>query len=85
MGGYCGYLATMSALAGGADAAYVFEEKLTLKHLKVRTALVLNPPLCPIGCRWTNRVRIYEQIMLYTYKTFLGCANTGPIAASGRT
>lgn len=34
MGGYCGYLATMSALAGGADAAYVFEEKLTLKHLK---------------------------------------------------
>lgn len=38
MGGYCGYLATMSALAGGADAAYVFEEKLTLKHLKVGTA-----------------------------------------------
>ena len=37
MGGYCGYLATMSALAGGADAAYVFEEKLTLKHLKVGT------------------------------------------------
>ena len=27
----------MSALAGGADAAYVFEEKLTLEHLKVRT------------------------------------------------
>ena len=35
MGGYCGYLATMSALAGGADFAYVFEEKLTLDHLKV--------------------------------------------------
>ena len=35
MGGYCGYLATMSALAGGADAAYVFEEKLTLDYLKV--------------------------------------------------
>ena len=35
MGGYCGYLATMSALAGGADAAYVYEETLTLDHLKV--------------------------------------------------
>lgn len=34
MGGYCGYLATMSALAGGADAAYIFEEKLTLEDLK---------------------------------------------------
>ena len=41
MGGYCGYLATMSALAGGADAAYVFEDKLTLEHLKVCTDLVI--------------------------------------------
>ena len=39
MGGYCGYLATMSALAGGADAAYVFEEKLTLEDLKVCTSV----------------------------------------------
>ena len=35
MGGYCGYLATMSALAGGADAAYIFEEKMSLEDLKV--------------------------------------------------
>ncbi|XP_053963773.1 ATP-dependent 6-phosphofructokinase-like [Anastrepha ludens] len=27
MGGYCGYLATMAAMAGGADSAYIFEEK----------------------------------------------------------
>ena len=39
MGGYCGYLATMSALAGGADAAYIFEEKLTLEDLKVCTSV----------------------------------------------
>lgn len=26
MGGYCGYLATLAGLAGGADAAYIFEE-----------------------------------------------------------
>jgi len=26
MGGYCGYLATMAGLAGGADNAYIFEE-----------------------------------------------------------
>ncbi|KAL9963303.1 hypothetical protein ACROYT_G032490 [Oculina patagonica] len=42
MGGYCGYLATMSALAGGADAAYVFEEKLTLEHLKTNIEHLIN-------------------------------------------
>jgi len=34
MGGYCGYLATMAALAGGADAAYIFEEKFTIADLQ---------------------------------------------------
>ena len=34
MGGYCGYLATMAALAGGADAAYIFEEKFTVTDLQ---------------------------------------------------
>lgn len=34
MGGFCGYLATFSALAGGADAAYIFEEKFTIKDLE---------------------------------------------------
>lgn len=34
MGGYCGYLATMSGLAGGADAAYIFEDKFTITSLK---------------------------------------------------
>ena len=42
MGGYCGYLATMSALAAGADAAYIFEEKTTISHLRVSDFL----PLC---------------------------------------
>ena len=35
MGGYCGYLATLSGLAGGADAAYVHEEKFTCKEIQV--------------------------------------------------
>ena len=35
MGGYCGYLATMSGLAAGADAAYIFEEKMTISNLRV--------------------------------------------------
>ena len=35
MGGYCGYLATMSGLAGGADAAYIFEEDFTILDLQV--------------------------------------------------
>jgi len=35
MGGYCGYLATLSALAGGADAAYIFEEHFSIADLQV--------------------------------------------------
>ena len=35
MGGYCGYLATMAGLAGGADAAYIFEEQFSIKDLEV--------------------------------------------------
>lgn len=35
MGGYCGYLATMSGLAAGADAVYIFEESFTIKDLQV--------------------------------------------------
>ncbi|XP_059484289.1 ATP-dependent 6-phosphofructokinase isoform X2 [Neocloeon triangulifer] len=34
MGGYCGYLATVAGLAGGADAAYIFEEKFGIKDLQ---------------------------------------------------
>jgi len=34
MGGYCGYLCTMGALAGGADAGYIFEESFGIKELK---------------------------------------------------
>ncbi|CAH1286317.1 unnamed protein product [Diabrotica balteata] len=34
MGGYCGYLATLAGLAGGADAAYIHEEKFTIKELQ---------------------------------------------------
>ncbi|XP_014246754.1 ATP-dependent 6-phosphofructokinase isoform X2 [Cimex lectularius] len=34
MGGYCGFLATMAGLAGGADAAYIFEEKFSIKDLE---------------------------------------------------
>ncbi|XP_042903613.1 ATP-dependent 6-phosphofructokinase isoform X2 [Parasteatoda tepidariorum] len=33
MGGYCGYLATLAGLAGGADAAYIFEEHFSIKDL----------------------------------------------------
>lgn len=33
MGGYCGYLATLAGLAGGADAAYIYEEPFGIKEL----------------------------------------------------
>jgi len=35
MGGFCGYLATLSALAGGADAAYINEENFSCDDLQV--------------------------------------------------
>lgn len=35
MGGYCGYLATSTAIAVGADAAYIFEEPFNIYDLKV--------------------------------------------------
>lgn len=33
MGGFCGYLATLAGLAGGADAAYIFEESFNINDL----------------------------------------------------
>ncbi|XP_027200461.1 ATP-dependent 6-phosphofructokinase isoform X1 [Dermatophagoides pteronyssinus] len=33
MGGFCGYLATLAGLAGGADAAYIFEEPFSISDL----------------------------------------------------
>ncbi|XP_051854144.1 ATP-dependent 6-phosphofructokinase, liver type [Antechinus flavipes] len=34
MGGYCGYLATVTGIAVGADAAYIFEDPFTIHDLK---------------------------------------------------
>lgn len=34
MGGYCGFLATLACLAGGADAAYIYEDKPTIVDLQ---------------------------------------------------
>ena len=42
MGGYCGYLATLAGLAGGADAAYIFEEKFNIKDLNQLFREVIN-------------------------------------------
>ncbi|NXN17515.1 PFKAM protein, partial [Indicator maculatus] len=35
MGGFCGYLATMAGLAGGADAAYIYEEHFNIHDLQM--------------------------------------------------
>ena len=35
MGGYCGYLATMAGMAGGADAAYIYEDPFNITNLRV--------------------------------------------------
>ena len=52
MGGYCGYLATMAGLAGGADAAYIKEEPIGIRDLmkldagKVERGLILRNEKC---------------------------------------
>lgn len=38
MGGYCGYLATSTGIAVGADAAYIFEDPFNIHDLTVRPA-----------------------------------------------
>ena len=42
MGGYCGYLATMAALAAGADTAYIFEEKFTISDMQKDVARLVG-------------------------------------------
>lgn len=37
MGGFCGYLATCTGIAVGADAAYIFEDPINIHDLKVTT------------------------------------------------
>ena len=41
-GGFCGYLATMSALAGGADAAYIYEETVGIKEIQVHCSQIVS-------------------------------------------
>uniref|UniRef100_A0A671QIH3 6-phosphofructokinase n=1 Tax=Sinocyclocheilus anshuiensis TaxID=1608454 RepID=A0A671QIH3_9TELE len=45
MGGYCGYLATTTGIAVGADAAYIFEDPFNIHDLKVS-----NTPDAPHIC-----------------------------------
>lgn len=44
MGGFCGYLATMAGLAGGADAAYIYEEHFNIRDLQVEDPHAPPPP-----------------------------------------
>jgi len=46
-GGYCGYLATLGALASGADAAYIYEEPFNIKDVQVSAAF--SPVLSTLG------------------------------------
>lgn len=48
MGGKCGYLATMAGIAGAADAAYIFEEGVTINNLQVRHVICFIEPWRPL-------------------------------------
>lgn len=47
MGGFCGYLATSTGIAVGADAAYIFEDPFNIHDLKVSPKELL---LCLLFC-----------------------------------
>lgn len=54
MGGYCGYLATVTGIAVGADAAYIFEDPFNIQDLKVSGASAsyrLGAQQVPSWCR----------------------------------
>ena len=42
MGGYCGYLATMAGMAGGADAAYIYEDPFSITNLRVGQSITVT-------------------------------------------
>ena len=42
MGGHCGYLATLAGLAGGADAAYIYEEPFNIHTLMEDLDIMAN-------------------------------------------
>ena len=63
MGGYCGYLATLSGLAGGADAAYIFEENFTMTDLKV--SVLTSRDLSPVATRQIVLSAILLSISIY--------------------
>lgn len=59
MGGYCGYLATVTGIAVGADAAYIFEDPFNIQDLKVSRArsLLLLQTTQPSGSPPTTQER----------------------------
>ena len=42
MGGYCGYLTSLAGLAAGVDAAYIYEEKFTIRDLMEDLEIVIR-------------------------------------------
>lgn len=42
MGGFCGYLATISALSTGADNAYIFEERFAVDDIKQDVKVIVD-------------------------------------------
>lgn len=75
MGGFCGYLATSTGIAVGADAAYIFEDPINIHDLTVslfqkKDQLVLWLVLflmftafCILNCLWQTNVEHLAEKM----------------------
>lgn len=47
MGGFCGYLATSTGIAVGADAAYIYEDSFNIHDLTVKSREI---KICVLSC-----------------------------------
>lgn len=61
MGGYCGYLATSTGIAVGADAAYIFEDPFNIHDLTVR----------PAKHTFSNSCRLYVKFVAVFFFFFM--------------
>ena len=73
MGGYCGYLAVMGGLSGGAVRVYLHEEGITLKQLAAGRRPMVDS--FRVGQRLFLAVRNERASEMYTRTSSAGCSS----------
>ena len=69
MGGYCGYLATMAGMAGGADAAYIYEDSFNITNLRV--GLLMSITVTLVILREVSKNLVFKMAQCQGHSLFL--------------